>query len=97
MSSNISFSNYYDKKTKQLYSCERKGERCGFVNDIDGLGTFFMQRLDGNKLVGLLMPEELLDYMEIHKDVKLSSTGKKILENLQFDDNPVVVIATLKE
>ena len=43
------------------------------------------------------MPEELLDYMETHKDVKLSSTGKKILENLQFDDNPVVVIATLKE
>ena len=97
LSSNISFSNYYDKKTKQLYSCERKGERCGFVIDIDGLGTFFMQRLDGNKLVGLLMPEELLDYMETHKDVKLSSTGKKILENLQFDDNPVVVIATLKE
>ena len=97
LSSNISFSNYYDKKTKQLYSCKREGERCGFVNDIDGLGTFFMQRLDGNKLVGLLMPEELLDYMETHKDVKLSSTGKKILENLQFDDNPVVVIATLKE
>lgn len=97
LSSNISFSNYYDKKTNQLYSCKREGERCGFVNDIDGLGTFFMEQLDGNKLVGLLMPEELLDYMETHKDVKLSPTGKKVLENLQFDDNPIVVIATLKE
>ncbi|WP_456086419.1 6-bladed beta-propeller [Parabacteroides sp.] len=97
LSSNISFSNYYDKKTKQLYSCKREGERCGFVNDIDGLGTFFMEQLEGNKLVGLLMPEDLLDYMETHKDVKLSPTGKKVLENLQFDDNPIVVIATLKE
>lgn len=96
VSINSSFSNYYDKNTKQLYSCKREGERCGFVNDIDGLGTFFMEQLEGNKLVGLLMPEELLDYMETHKDVKLSPTGKKVLENLQYDDNPIVVIATLK-
>lgn len=97
LSSNISFSNYYDKKTRQLYSCKREGERSGFVNDIDGLGTFFMQCLDGNKLIGILMPEELLDYREKHKELKLSPTGEKILKDLQFDDNPIVVIATLKE
>lgn len=58
---------------------------------------FFIEQFEGNKSAGLLMPEELLDYMETHKDVKLSPTGKKVLENLQYDDNPIVVIATLKE
>lgn len=56
-----------------------------------------MEQFERNKSAGLLMPEELLDYMETHKDVKLSPTGKKVLENLQYDDNPIVVIATLKE
>lgn len=93
----IQYSNCYDKISNKLYACKINSNRSGFVNDIDGVGTLFVQQLEGNKLVGLLMPEELLDYMETHKDVKLSSTGKKILENLQFDDNPIVVIATLKE
>lgn len=91
------FSYCYDKMSNKLYACEITTNHSGFLNDIDGLGTLFMRQLDGNKLIGLLMPEELLEYMATHKDIKLSSTGKRILENLQFDDNPIVVIATLKE
>lgn len=91
------FSYCYDKIADKLYACEMSTDHSGFVNDIDGLGTLFMRQLDGNKLVGLLKPEELLEYMATHKDMKLSPRGKKILENLQFDDNPIVVIATLKE
>ena len=95
----------YDMKNKKTTLLEN--DPCGiygFINDLDG-GLPFWPRFctDDNKLVSILSAEDLKgilteEYFAAHeiKDIQAHQRLRDLLKNLKEDDNPVVVIATLK-
>ena len=95
----------YDMKNKKTTLLEN--DPCGiygFINDLDG-GLPFWPRLctDDNKLISIIMAEDLKgilteEYFAAHeiKDMQAHQKLRDLLKNLKEDDNPVVVIATLK-
>ena len=98
-------SGVYDMKNKKTTLLEN--DPCGIyglVNDLDG-GLPFWPRYctDDNKLVSILSAEDLKgilteEYFAAHeiKDKQAHQKLRALLKNLKEDDNPVVVIATLK-
>lgn len=94
-----SYAGYYDKKTHQTYLCptSNKENDYGFQNDIDGLLSFLPKQMNASgELIGRIIPEEQLEYIEKYGSVGLSPRAKKLIKGLQEDDNPIVVIATPK-
>lgn len=89
---------YYNKKTKKAYRTPfTSWEKVGLKDDINGLLNFrFGNSLNGKSLVGWINPETLSDNYEMKRVKPLTEEGKRIAEQTKFDDNPVVVIATLK-
>lgn len=91
----ISYSYIYDKTKKELYSGNQINNlgKCGFANDIDGIGTLYPIGIDGNKLIGIIIAKDLLSSIN---ENSLSDRGLQLVKNVQFDDNPIVVIATMR-
>ena len=79
--------------------------RQGIVNDINGGLSFIPQFYAGNgEIVGFWNPEDMLEILteeyfatKTIKDPEAHQRLRAVLRNLQFDDNPVIVIARLKE
>lgn len=86
---------YYDKKTKKSFRTPA-GKEAGLSDDIHGLLPFLPMYYNGKQLVGSIDPDLLLERNAAHSLTQVSAEGKSLIGSLQFDDNPVVVIATLK-
>ncbi|WP_163210223.1 6-bladed beta-propeller [Bacteroides sp. 519] len=84
---------YYDKKTKKTYIPLSEKNKAGFINDMDGLPDFHPLGISGNELIGYYLPEDIMMY----KDKKnLSEKAQKLISETKEDDNPIVVIARIK-
>ena len=79
----------------------------GLINDIDGglpfWPSYFMKIQSKQKLACAYQPSVMLgnlteEYFSAHeiKDIQAHERLKKLLENLEEDDNPVLMIATFK-
>ncbi len=86
---------YHDKKTKKSFRTPA-GKAPGLSDDIHGLIPFLPMSYNGKQLIGSIDPDVLLDRNAAHSLTQVSAEGKSLIGSLQFDDNPVVVIATLK-
>ena len=91
----------YDKKKGVCSVSNMKNKNtCGFKNDIDGFMEFCPLSINNNtnELVGFLDPLEILEWFEKHPELvkKLPPHLQKI-KNINYTDNPVVVIAKLKQ
>ena len=77
----------------------------GIINDINGGLSFIPQFYAGNgEVVGVWNPEDMLEVLteeyfatQTIKDPEAHQRLRAILRNLEFDDNPVIVVARLKE
>jgi len=88
---------YYDKNTGNTYKYRDSDKEKGFINDFDGLGSFIPKvKTKTNKFVGCLNPEILLEGSASNKGKPVSKKAKALLMNMREDDNPIIVIATLK-
>lgn len=91
------------KKTDKYL--KRIGGFSGFVNDIDGGVPFWpITQPYGNQLVNAVNTYDLIDYVnsDTFKNSKPKFPEKKIAleqlaSNLDYDDNPVLMVVTLKE
>lgn len=95
------YNGVYDKKDKQLYISQKKNvceSHYGFVNDMDGLTSFVIKGISAEEeLFAALDSEILSDFIEVYGTSKMTEKGKKLVANLKEDDNPIIVIATLKK
>lgn len=93
------YNGVYDKYDKTVYIAKNKNNNernYGYVNDIDALSAFSIKGMNSeNELYGALDAEILLDHINCNA-VKLTNRVKKLLVNLQEDDNPIIVIASPK-
>ena len=83
---------YYDKSSKQAYiSSTSDFKRPGFI--ISGIPVrFYPNAINSNKeMIAQIDPEEIIKYRN-----QLSPKYKYLFRNIQEDDNPIVIIATLK-
>ncbi len=103
----------YDKSTGKMSSWNRKADeinRHGFIeggeweNDIDGgTGLTFLKQVGKNYLTANILPDELRTQFyknKISVDVKYPEKQKaleKLIESLDDDENPVVVLYKLKK
>ena len=77
----------------------------GFVNDINGGLSFIPRFYAGNgEVVGVWNPEDMLELLteeyfasKTIRDPEAHQRLREVLRNLVWDDNPVIVVATLKE
>ena len=77
----------------------------GFINDMDGGLSFFPRHYAGNgEVIDIWTPEDMLEILteeyfaaKTISDPEAHQRLREILRNLVWDDNPVVVIARLKE
>ena len=87
----------FDKKTRKLtlLNQARKGE-LGFKNDIDGGPSFWPKYVNRNgEMVSYCQADEFIEAFEGKENIP--DNVKEILKNLKDDDNPIIVIAKLKE
>ena len=77
----------------------------GFVNDINGGLSFIPRFYAGNgEVVGVWNPEDMMELLteeyfatKTIRDPEGHQRLREVLRNLVWDDNPVIVIATLKQ
>ena len=89
----------YNRKTKELVYVEKK-----IPNDLDGGMNFWPGRITGNKVYSLVNANNFTYYREngYFYDGEVKNPDKKIALNKMVDsidenDNPILVIVTLKE
>ncbi|MDR3093975.1 MAG: hypothetical protein LBU62_04955, partial [Bacteroidales bacterium] len=85
---------YYDKKKKQVFiSSTPDLKKTGGYN-INGIPvSFYPVLINKNKeMIAQIDPAELIEYKD-----KIGSKYKEVFKNVQEDDNPIVIIAKLKE
>jgi hypothetical protein len=91
---------YYDKRTKKVAIPNYKNLKInGFENDIDGFMQFRPTSLSNrNELIGFLEPDKIVQWFKENPDkaAKLPPHVQK-LKNIKETDNPIVMIAKLKE
>lgn len=89
---------YYDKTTKQTFKMPiRLMAESGFLNDFDNLLTFRPETISSDGLiVGSISPEDVLLENRNNKRIGQSNNVNVLLSNMEYDDNPIIVIATLK-
>lgn len=90
---------YYDKKSKKAYRTPfKKYKDSGFTDDIHGLLPLNIENLPPSKkiVVGWLDVNTLNEEYELGRIKPLTEVGKKIAGQTKYDDNPIIVIATLK-
>ncbi|WP_176221484.1 6-bladed beta-propeller [Massilibacteroides vaginae] len=91
---------YYDKRSKQVFvnSSSIYDRNYGFLNDIDGLPVFIPTHInEKQEVIGRIIPEEILEYVERVGTSSLSPRAKVLIKNMQEDDNPIVIIAQPKK
>ena len=77
----------------------------GFVNDLNGGLSFIPRFYAGNgEVVGVWNPEDMLEILteeyfatKTIRDPEAHQRLREVLRNLEFDDNPVIVVARLKK
>jgi hypothetical protein len=81
----------------------RKSVSPGFTNDLTGGLSFFPTYRDSKHWIDIFYPEELLKNIDLEalKNVEVKFPHKRdqfvyMMENLKEDDNPVLMIVTLK-
>ena len=84
---------YFYNKAEQKMGYMNGKENKGFINDLNGFLPFWPKNCGRgkaeNEVWAILQPDEYIEGVE--------QTGKNPLGiDLQFDDNPVIVIGTLK-
>ena len=87
----------FDKNTGKLSLMEQpiKGI-LGFKNDVDNGSIIWPHYISSNnELVTYILPEEFMDYYEQIENPAPQMT--EIAKKINFDDNPIVIIAKLKE
>lgn len=89
---------YYDKKTKQTFRMPiTLMSESGFVNDFDNFLTFRPEIISSDGLiVGSLSPEDILLKNGNNKLKSKSNKVNMLLSNMEYDDNPIIIIATLR-
>jgi len=93
---NSSFSGYYDKKTQQVYTTNHR-KNSGYINDLDNFLDFRIYSSNNNgEFFGAIEAEKITDYMKKNKNNPIWSKINNITE-IQEDDNPIVVIAKIRE
>ncbi len=98
---------YYDKKNKESYSLQFRDKitnrlKFSFTNDIDGGLPFWPHGvISENKVFRLIYGYELKQYLNLKKkknEIQLHyPVLEKIANNAKIDDNPILMIVTLKE
>ena len=87
----------FDKNSGELTLMKQptKG-KLGFKNDVDNGPIIWPHYISSNnELVSYISPEEFMDYYE--KTENPTPRMTEIAKNLKIDDNPIVIIAKLKE
>ena len=91
----------FDKKNKKLYIPENKkvyDSHYGYTNDIDGLTSVILRGMnEKGEVYGVLDVQALSEHININGKKGMSEIGKRLVSELQEDDNPIVVIATPKK
>ena len=88
---------YYDKQSKKTCRTPfRPFVDAGYIDDINGLSNVLISKIHDNCVITAIKATELSERYELGKLKSLSAKGKKIAEQIQFDDNPILVIARLK-
>ena len=84
---------YYDKKSKQAYISSTPDYKKSGIT-IPGLPVNFIPiSINNNKeMIAHIDPEELMKYKN-----DISSQYKHLFQNIQEDDNPIIIIAKIKE
>ena len=88
----VSCTGYYDKRSKQSYlSSTPDIKKTGYV--ITGIPVRFVPISINSKkeMIAQIDPEEIIKYRD-----QLSPKYKSLFKDIQEDDNPIVIIATLK-
>ncbi|GHT22663.1 hypothetical protein FACS189430_04780 [Bacteroidia bacterium] len=85
---------YYDKKRKQVFISSTPDLKESGGYNISGIPVrFYPMVINKNKeMLAKIDPAELIEYKD-----KIEAKYKDIFKNVQEDDNPVVIIAKLKE
>ncbi len=90
----------YDKKEGKCSVSNIKNKKnCGFKNDIDGFAEFRPLSINHNtsELVGYLSPLEIIEWFEKNPQlIKKLPIHLQNLKNINYSDNPVVVIGKSK-
>ena len=91
----------FTKKNKKLYIPENKKVydfHYGYTNDIDGLTSVILRGMnEKGEVYGVLDVQALSEHININGKKGMSEIGKRLVSELQEDDNPIVVIATPKK
>lgn len=88
----IYYTGYYDKRSKQTYTCFNGNEKSGYYNN---LPLLIPQYITGkNEALFIIDPAELIEY----KDTGKTSDKKiqQLISNAKEDDNPIIVIASIR-
>lgn len=90
------FLGIYDKKIGQILA---SNEPAGFINDVDNLFPFRFYSLNSdNEIVGYQFAYEIINWYEQGPETNINlPTHLQLFKNLKESDNPIVVIAKLKE
>lgn len=94
------FSGYYNKETNETYTFDSKG----LLNDIDG-GIYYKPIYqNNNELVGYINAMELISYINsiefknsVPKYPERKKELEKLVDSLNVNDNPVLMLVKLKE
>ena len=71
--------------------------RHGIKNDIDGFISFHPISIDDNKIVGITLAEDASAWFENNQNkIQALPNELKSYEDIQPEDNPIIVIGTLK-
>jgi len=86
----------FDKRTGQLKLMNQPiKKKLGFRNDIDGGPVIWPAYISSNdELISTIQPEEFMDYYS--RIMNPSAELRKIAEQIEFDDNPIVIVTKLK-
>ncbi|GHT83777.1 hypothetical protein FACS189420_0110 [Bacteroidia bacterium] len=87
----------YNKKTSELtFLKQAQKGKLGFKNDIDDGLPFWPKYINAHgEMVSYYQPDEFMEAFQNKEDVP--DDVKAILKDLQNDDNPIVVIAKIKQ
>lgn len=84
----------YNKKSNKCYAIHK------VINDIDGGSFSFPQTTDGNKLVSIIQPEQLLMENNVKTPMitneKKANELKRLVDTLDIFSNPVIMTYRLK-
>ena len=85
----------YDKSLKSLKVVDNKS---GIKNDIDGFIDLSFDYLNSDgELIGLIQANDLVNWIEKNNEkFKVLNPGLQKLHDINMTDNPIIVIAKLK-